>query len=49
MGLWDQGDVDLLAPGYIEFNPDHTGSLGFIAVRVGIDRRENASAVLLEE
>ena len=30
MDLWDEEDVDLVAPGFIEFDPDHRGSLGFI-------------------
>ncbi len=33
MELWDQDAVDLVAPGFIEFQPDATGSFGFIAVR----------------
>ena len=40
MDLWDQEDVDLVAPGFIEFGADQTGSFGFIAVRGGIDWRE---------
>jgi hypothetical protein len=40
MDLWAQEDVDLVAPGFIEFEPDHMGSLGFIAVQGGIDWRE---------
>ena len=37
MDLWDQEDVDLVAPGFIEFGADHRGRLGFIAVQGGID------------
>jgi hypothetical protein len=40
MDLWAQEDVDLVAPGFIEFEPDHMGSLGFIAVQGGIDWRD---------
>jgi hypothetical protein len=42
MDLWDEEDVDLVAPGFIEFHPDHTGSLAFIAVQGGIDWRERS-------
>jgi hypothetical protein len=40
MELWDQDAVDLLAPGFIEFQPDGTGSFGFIAVQGDVDWRE---------
>ena len=40
MDLWAQEDVDLVTPGFIEFEPDHMGSLGFIAVQAGIDWRD---------
>lgn len=40
MDLWDQDAVDLVAPGFIEFEPDSMGSLGFIAVQGGIEWRE---------
>jgi hypothetical protein len=40
MELWDQDAVDLVAPGFIEFQPDATGSFGFIAVQGGMDWRE---------
>ena len=40
MDLWEQDDIDLVAPGFVEFGEDHRGSLGFIAVRGGIDWRE---------
>ena len=42
MDLWDKEDVDLLAPGFIEFDQDHGGSLGFIAVQGAIDWRETS-------
>lgn len=40
MDLWNQDDVDLVAPGFIEFQPGHMGSLGFIAVQGGLDWRD---------
>lgn len=40
MDLWKQDDVDLVAPGFIEFGRDGSGSLGFIAVEGGIDWRD---------
>jgi hypothetical protein len=40
MELWDQDAVDLVAPGFIEFQPDATGSFGFVAVQGGLDWRE---------
>lgn len=40
MELWAQEDVDLVGPGFIAFDRDHTGSLGFIAVEGGLDWRE---------
>lgn len=40
MDLWAQEDVDLVAPGFIEFERDHMGSLGFIAVHGGLDWRD---------
>lgn len=40
MDLWEHDDVDLVAPGFVEFGEDHRGSLGFIAVQGGIDWRE---------
>jgi hypothetical protein len=40
MDLWNQEDVDLVAPGFIEFEPNHTGSLGFIAVQGGVEWRD---------
>lgn len=40
MDLWEQDDIDLVAPGFVEFGKDHRGSLGFIAVQGGIAWRE---------
>lgn len=40
MELWDQDALDLVAPGCIEFQPDATGSFGFIAVQGGLDWRQ---------
>ena len=40
MDLWTQEDVDLVAPGFIDFGADHMGSLGFIAVQGGLDWRD---------
>jgi hypothetical protein len=40
MDLWEQDDIDLVAPGFVEFGEDHRGSLGFIAVQGGMDWRE---------
>jgi hypothetical protein len=31
MDNWDQGTVDLVEPGFIEFDEDGLGELGFIA------------------
>jgi hypothetical protein len=40
MEVWAREDVDLEAPGFIEFEPDHTGSLGFVAVQGRVDWRD---------
>ncbi len=32
--------MDLVAPGFIEFDTDHMGSLAFIAVQGGLDWRD---------
>ncbi|MDA8400956.1 MAG: hypothetical protein M0008_13115 [Actinomycetota bacterium] len=40
MELWAQEDVDLIGPGFIEFDSDSMGSFGFIAVQGGIDWRD---------
>jgi len=40
MNLWDQEAVDLVAPGFIEFQQEGTGSFGFIAVQGDVDWRE---------
>ena len=39
MDFWKQDDIDLVAPGFVEFGEHHRGSLGFIAIQGGIDRR----------
>lgn len=40
MDLWAQEAVDLVAPGFIEFESNHMGRLGFIAVQGGVDWRD---------
>ncbi|MHB1613136.1 MAG: hypothetical protein ACYCXA_08715 [Actinomycetes bacterium] len=40
MDLWARDDVDLVAPGFIDFGADHMGSLGFIAIQGGVDWRD---------
>lgn len=40
MELWDQDAVDLVAPGFIEFEPESMGSFGFIAVQGSMDWRK---------
>ncbi|MHB8245613.1 MAG: hypothetical protein ACYDGN_09720 [Acidimicrobiales bacterium] len=40
MDLWAQEDVDLVARGFIDFERDHMGGLGFIAVQGGLDWRD---------
>lgn len=40
MDLWAREDVDLVAPGFIELEANHTGSFGFIAVHAGLDWRD---------
>ncbi|MGW3473330.1 hypothetical protein ACWDKQ_33845 [Saccharopolyspora sp. NPDC000995] len=39
MDEWDQDDVDLEGPGFIEFAEDGTGQFGFIAVHGWMDCR----------
>jgi len=39
MDLWDREDLDLVAPAFIEFRPDRTGSFGFIVVTGWMDCR----------
>jgi hypothetical protein len=39
MDLWDRDALDLVAPAFIEFSPDHTGEFGFIVVTGWIDWR----------
>lgn len=43
MDLWDREALDLVEPPFIEFSPDRTGSLGFIAVSGWIDWRGAAA------
>ena len=40
MENWDQEAVDLVQPGFIEFDDDGLGGLGFIAVTGELDWRE---------
>jgi hypothetical protein len=40
MERWDQDAVDLVAPGFIEFEPNTTGSFGLIAVQESVDWRQ---------
>jgi len=37
MELWDADAIDLVEPGFIEFDPDRTGQFGFIVVRGWMD------------
>jgi hypothetical protein len=39
MELWDRDDLDMVAPAFVEFRPDLTGSFGFLAVTGGLDFR----------
>ena len=39
MDLWDREDLDLVAPAFIEIQPDRTGSFGFIVVSGNMDWR----------
>jgi hypothetical protein len=43
MDLWDRDALDLVAPAFMEFRPDRTGSFGFIAVRGWMDCRSAGS------
>ncbi len=40
MELWSQEDVDLVTPGFLEFDSGHAGSFGFIAVQGCVDWRD---------
>jgi hypothetical protein len=40
MELWETDAIDLVEPGFIEFNSDQTGRFGFIAVQGWMDCRE---------
>jgi hypothetical protein len=37
MELWDNEFIDLLGPGYIQFNPERGGEFAFGAVQGGLD------------
>lgn len=39
MDLWDRDAIDLVGPGFIEFDVDGAGRFGFIAVRGWMDCR----------
>ena len=41
MELWDTDAIDLVEPGFIEFDHDRTGRFGFIAVHGWMDCRES--------
>jgi hypothetical protein len=43
MELWDSEDLDVVAPAFIEFKPDRTGSIGFIVVSGMIDWRSEGT------
>jgi hypothetical protein len=43
MNLWDREALDLVAPAFIEFQPDRTGSFGFVAVAGWMDWRSQES------
>lgn len=49
MDLWDQADLDLIAPAFVEFGPDNMGSFGFLAVEGEMDcrhvRKNNRPAI----
>ena len=51
MHQWDQDDIDLIEPGFIEFARNGTGDFGFVAVRGGMDCRwsERGWAILSED
>ena len=40
MEMWDQGAIDLVQPGFIEFGGDGLGQFGFIAVNGELDCRD---------
>lgn len=50
MSAWDLDAIDLVEPGYLEFDGDGTGQFGFIAVRGWLDCRpvERAGRVGIE-
>ena len=39
MDLWDRDAIDLVEPGFVEFDRDGTGQFGFVAVRGWMDCR----------
>ncbi len=39
MDVWDREAIDLVGPGFIEFDEDGSGQLGFVAVRGQLDCR----------
>lgn len=39
MDIWDRDAIELVGPGFIEFDEDGTGEFGFIAVRGWLDCR----------
>jgi hypothetical protein len=46
MDNWDQEAVDLVQPGFIEFDDDGLGSLGFIVVTGELDCRDAAQGAI---
>jgi hypothetical protein len=44
MDNWDQEAVNLVQPGFIEFDDDGLGYLGFIVVTGALDRRDARAA-----
>jgi len=40
MELWDADAIDLVEPGFIQFNQDRSGQFGFIAVQGWMDCQE---------
>ncbi len=46
MELWDRDTIDLVGPAFIEFRPDGTGHIRFIAVQGHLDHRSVRGAGL---
>ena len=44
MDQWAQQDVDLVAPGFIQFDRHHAGTLGFMAIEGDVDWRPRSPA-----